>query len=39
MTPAQVRDAMDRCPPELHRLLFWLVAGCVERPGQGDGTA
>jgi hypothetical protein len=26
-TQADVRAALERVPPDLHRLLFWLVTG------------
>lgn len=37
MTPAEVKDALDRCPRDLWPLLRWLISGCV--PSADDERA
>ena len=39
-TETELRVAMERTPPELHRLLVWLATGRVMPPGSTlNGTA
>lgn len=39
LTEPEVKAAMERCPPELHRLLAWLVSGQIVTASTLNGTA
>ncbi len=40
ITEPEMRTALERCPPELHRLLVWLCTGKTVSPaGAVNGTA
>lgn len=39
ITETEMRAAMDRLPPELHRLLAWLVTGSAPSGSARNGTA
>lgn len=39
LTEPEMRAALEKCPPELHRLLVWLATGKLLPPGSAvNGT-